>query len=142
LSDADVHMFRNDRFVDDIVSLNEIGAEKLVQKVRFWKKVKERISREQKPVNEDVASVQNSPEEFFKRTFDIIISALLMIILSPLFLLVMLAVKIESRGPVFYISKRAGRGYNIFNFYKFRTMYVGSDSKINALNHLNQYSIA
>jgi lipopolysaccharide/colanic/teichoic acid biosynthesis glycosyltransferase len=140
LSDADVHMFRNDRFVDDIVSLNEIGAEKLVQKVRFWKKVKERISREQKPVNEDVASVQNSPEEFFKRTFDIIISALLMIILSPLFLLVMLAVKIESRGPVFYISKRAGRGYNIFNFYKFRTMVAEANDKITDFSHLNLYN--
>ena len=140
LNDAEVQMFRADRFVDDIVSLSELGAEKLVQKVRFWKKVKERISREQTPVNEDVASVQNSPSEFLKRTFDIIISSLLMIILSPLFLLVMLAVKIESRGPVFYISKRAGRGYNIFNFYKFRTMVAEANDKITDFSHLNLYN--
>jgi len=140
LNDAEVQMFRADRFVDDIVSLGELGAENLVQKVTFWKRVKERISREQKPVNEDVASVQNSPSEFLKRTFDIIISSLLMIILSPLFLLVMLAVKIESRGPVFYISKRAGRGYNIFNFYKFRTMVAEANDKITDFSHLNLYN--
>ncbi|HUQ67234.1 MAG TPA: sugar transferase [Flavitalea sp.] len=140
LNTAEVHAFRTDRYVDDIVSLNELGAEKLIQKVRFWKKVKERISREQKPVNEDVASIQNSPAEFSKRTFDIIISALLMIILSPVFLLVMLAIKIESRGPVFYISKRAGRGYNIFNFYKFRTMVAEANDKIADFSHLNLYN--
>ena len=140
LNEAEIQMFRSDRFVDDIVSLRELGAEKLIQKVRFWKKVKERISREQKPVNEDMATIQNSPAEFSKRTFDIVISALLMIILSPVFLLVMIAVKIESRGPVFYISKRAGRGYNIFNFYKFRTMVAEANDKIADFSHLNLYN--
>lgn len=140
LNDAEVHMFRTDRFVDDIVSLKELGAEKLVQKVRFWKKVKERISKEQKPVNEEIANVHNSPSAFSKRVFDIIFSALLMIILSPLFLLVMIAIKIESRGPIFYISKRAGRGYNIFNFYKFRTMVAEANDRITDFSHLNLYN--
>jgi len=140
LNDAEIQMFRTERYVDDIVSLKELGAEKLIQKVRFWKKVKERISREQKPVNEDMATIQNSPAEFSKRTFDIVISALLMIILSPVFLLVMIAVKLESRGPVFYISKRAGRGYNIFNFYKFRTMVAEANDKIADFSHLNLYN--
>jgi lipopolysaccharide/colanic/teichoic acid biosynthesis glycosyltransferase len=140
LNDAEVHMFRSDRFVDDVVSLKDLGAEKLIQKVRFWKKVKERITKEQKPVNEEMPNVQNSPAVFSKRVFDIIISALLMIILSPLFLLVMLAVRIESRGPVIYVSKRAGRGYNIFNFYKFRTMVAEANDKINDFSHLNLYN--
>ena len=140
LNDAEVLSFRSDRFVDDIISLKEIGPDKLVQKVRFWKKVKERISKEQKPVNEEMASVQNSPGLFSKRVFDIIISALLIIILSPVFLLVAIAVKLESRGPVFYISKRAGRGYNIFNFYKFRTMVSEANDKISDFSHLNLYN--
>lgn len=140
LDDAEMHMFRSEKFVDDIVSIKELGAERLVQKVRFWKKVKERITREQKPVNEEMASVHNSPAAFSKRIFDIVISALLMIILSPLFLLVMIAVKLESRGPIFYISKRAGRGYNIFNFYKFRTMIAEANEKIGDFSHLNQYN--
>ena len=63
-----------------------------------------------------------------------------MIILSPLFLLIMLALKIESKGPVFYISKRAGRGYNIFNFYKFRTMVAEANDKITDFSHLNLYN--
>jgi lipopolysaccharide/colanic/teichoic acid biosynthesis glycosyltransferase len=41
---------------------------------------------------------------------------------------------------VFYISTRAGRGYKIFDFYKFRTMKQDADKKINELTHLNQYS--
>ena len=140
LNDAEVQMFRNDRFVDDIVSLKELGADRLVEKVRFWKKVKERISKEQKPVSEDLATVQNSPALFSKRIFDIVISLVLMIALSPIFLLVMLAVKLESRGPIFYVSKRAGRGYNIFNFYKFRTMVAEANDKITDFSHLNLYN--
>jgi lipopolysaccharide/colanic/teichoic acid biosynthesis glycosyltransferase len=101
--------------------------------------VKERISREQQPLNEE-ASVQSSPGDFSKRVFDIIISALLMVVFSPIFLLVIIALKIESRGPVFYVSKRAGRGYNIFKFYKFRTMITGSNDKISDLAHLNLYN--
>jgi len=54
--------------------------------------------------------------------------------------LIAIALKIESKGPIFYISKRAGRGYRIFNFYKFRTMYVGADQKITDFSHLNQYN--
>jgi lipopolysaccharide/colanic/teichoic acid biosynthesis glycosyltransferase len=51
-----------------------------------------------------------------------------------------LIIKLESKGPIFYISKRAGTGYKIFNFYKFRTMRVGADSELSKLAHLNQYS--
>ncbi|MBL7699546.1 MAG: sugar transferase [Chitinophagaceae bacterium] len=140
MNESEAHAFRTDRFIDDIVSLNEIEAERLVQKVRFWKKVKQRINSAQKHVNEELPSVQNSASEFSKRIFDIIVSALLMVILSPIFLLVMLAVKIESKGPIFYISKRAGRGYKIFNFYKFRTMVVEANDKIADFSHLNMYN--
>ena len=62
------------------------------------------------------------------------------VLLSPLFLLVALAIKIESKGPVFYISKRAGKGYHIFNFFKFRTMVVDADKNVQELSHLNQYN--
>ena len=123
---------------DDVVALKEMKADKLIAKVKFWKKVKERITREQQPLEEEVA--QSSTNDLSKRIFDIIISALLMVILSPLFLLVIIALKIESNGPVFYTSKRAGRGYNIFKFYKFRTMINGSNDKIGDLAHLNLYN--
>jgi lipopolysaccharide/colanic/teichoic acid biosynthesis glycosyltransferase len=69
-----------------------------------------------------------------------VISALLMLVLSPFFILIILALRIESKGPVFYISKRAGRGYNIFNFYKFRTMIPEAKDRISELSHLNIYN--
>jgi lipopolysaccharide/colanic/teichoic acid biosynthesis glycosyltransferase len=55
-------------------------------------------------------------------------------------ILIALLVKLESKGPIFYISKRAGAGYKIFNFYKFRSMRVGADDELKKLAHLNQYS--
>jgi lipopolysaccharide/colanic/teichoic acid biosynthesis glycosyltransferase len=102
--------------------------------------VKSRISDAQKPVNDELPSVQNSPSEFSKRVFDIVVSATLIIALSPVFLLVMIAIKLESKGPIFYISKRAGRGYRIFNFYKFRTMVQEANDKIADFSHLNLYN--
>jgi lipopolysaccharide/colanic/teichoic acid biosynthesis glycosyltransferase len=75
-----------------------------------------------------------------KRIFDIVVSSIALLIVSPLFLLIAMAIKIESKGPIFYISKRAGKGYKIFDFYKFRTMLVGADEKIAEFSHLNQYN--
>jgi lipopolysaccharide/colanic/teichoic acid biosynthesis glycosyltransferase len=75
-----------------------------------------------------------------KRAFDIVVSATALLLLSPLLLLIALMVKLESRGPIFYISKRAGSGYKIFDFYKFRSMRVGADAELHKLSHLNQYS--
>jgi lipopolysaccharide/colanic/teichoic acid biosynthesis glycosyltransferase len=75
-----------------------------------------------------------------KRAFDIVVSGTALLLLSPLLLLIALIVKLESRGPVFYISKRAGSGYKIFDFYKFRSMRVGADAELQKLAHLNQYT--
>src|SRR6185295_6418645 len=75
-----------------------------------------------------------------KRSFDIVISSMLLLGMSPVLLLIALAIRIESRGPIFYISKRAGRGYKIFDFYKFRTMFAGADLRIKEYSHLNQYN--
>ena len=75
-----------------------------------------------------------------KRFFDILFSSLALIGLSPLFLIVYLAVKMESKGPAFYYSLRVGTGYTIFKFYKFRSMYTGADARLKDLKHLNQYN--
>jgi lipopolysaccharide/colanic/teichoic acid biosynthesis glycosyltransferase len=140
LTETELEKFRNELFADDIISLKELGTEKFVSKVFFWNKVKQRICAVQQPIREDFSQVNSSPADFSKRTFDIVISALLMLVLSPVFLLVMLALRIESKGPVFYISKRAGKGYKIFNFYKFRTMIPEAKDRISELSHLNIYN--
>lgn len=137
---TDITTLHTEHFADDVVSINELSNAQLVQKVKFWKRIKQRISKEQEPLNEDFAPIENTPEEFVKRIFDIFISMVMMVALSPIFLLVVIALKIESRGPVFYVSKRAGRGYNIFNFYKFRTMVTSANDKISDLSHLNLYN--
>jgi lipopolysaccharide/colanic/teichoic acid biosynthesis glycosyltransferase len=74
-----------------------------------------------------------------KRTFDVLISATALLILMPICILIALIIKLESKGPIFYISKRAGTGYKIFNFFKFRTMRQGADAELAKLAHLNQY---
>jgi lipopolysaccharide/colanic/teichoic acid biosynthesis glycosyltransferase len=78
---------------------------------------------------------------YYKRAFDILVSSLLLIILSPLLLMIAIIIKCESKGPIFYTAKRAGKGFKVFEFYKFRTMEVNADQKIEALSKLNQYNV-
>jgi lipopolysaccharide/colanic/teichoic acid biosynthesis glycosyltransferase len=53
---------------------------------------------------------------------------------------VAILIKIDSKGPIFYISKRVGQGYHIFNFYKFRTMRTDADQLIENMKEFNQYN--
>ena len=79
---------------------------------------------------------------FIKRLFDILVAGTALLLLSPLILLVILLIKLESNGPVIYYSLRVGTGYKIFRFYKFRSMYTNADRKLKELKHLNQYGTA
>jgi lipopolysaccharide/colanic/teichoic acid biosynthesis glycosyltransferase len=79
---------------------------------------------------------------FLKKVFDIFIAAVLVLLLLPLFILISIAIWYDSKGPVFYSSLRAGQGYRIFKFYKFRTMVKDADKKISELAHLNQYDLS
>ena len=76
-----------------------------------------------------------------KRIFDIFFSAIGLLMLSPFLLLIIISLKLESKGPIFYYSLRVGSGYRIFKFFKFRSMYVNADKKLKDLQHLNQYNI-
>ena len=62
-----------------------------------------------------------------KRLFDIIASGLGLIVLSPLFLIIAIWIKLDSKGPVFYRQVRVGRYNKDFQIFKFRSMRVGSD---------------
>ncbi|WP_026903392.1 sugar transferase [Pedobacter glucosidilyticus] len=76
---------------------------------------------------------------FSKRLFDIVLSLLALIALSPFFIIVAVLIKLDSKGPVFYISKRVGTGYKIFDFYKFRSMRQDADKLVAELAKKNQY---
>ena len=62
-----------------------------------------------------------------KRLFDIVASGFGLIVLSPLFLVLAIWIKCDSKGPVFYRQVRVGRGNKDFRIFKFRSMRVGSD---------------
>ena len=62
-----------------------------------------------------------------KRLFDIVASGLGLIVLSPLFLVLAIWIKCDSKGPVFYRQVRVGRGNKDFRIFKFRSMRVGAD---------------
>ncbi|MBQ3355869.1 MAG: sugar transferase [Oscillospiraceae bacterium] len=64
---------------------------------------------------------------FVKRFLDMMLAALALILLSPLFLLTMLAIKLNSKGPVLFKQTRLGRGGKEFKIYKFRTMIVNAE---------------
>ena len=61
---------------------------------------------------------------FLKRVFDLISSTLLLIVISPIFLLLILMIKIDSKGPVFFKQMRVGKNKKLFKIYKFRTMKI------------------
>jgi lipopolysaccharide/colanic/teichoic acid biosynthesis glycosyltransferase len=76
---------------------------------------------------------------FWKRTFDVMFSLGLLLLLSPLMALAALAISLESRGPVVYHSKRVGSGYKVFKFYKFRSMFPDADTRLSEFLEANQY---
>ena len=64
---------------------------------------------------------------FFKRVFDVIVSLIMLVILSPLFLILAIAIKIDSKGPVFYRQVRVTQYNKKFRIFKFRSMVQNAD---------------
>jgi exopolysaccharide biosynthesis polyprenyl glycosylphosphotransferase len=73
-----------------------------------------------------------------KRVVDMVVAGAGLVLLSPLLALVAAAVKLDSRGPVFFWQERHGRGGTIFRIVKFRTMRVGAEDERLALAPLNE----
>ena len=66
--------------------------------------------------------------KYLKRPLDFLISLIALIILSPLFLLIAIWIKINSKGPVFFRQKRVGKNKELFEIYKFRSMRTDTPS--------------
>ena len=64
---------------------------------------------------------------FFKRLFDILVSLIMLIVLSPVFLILAIAIKTDSKGPVFYRQVRVTQYNKKFRIFKFRSMVEGAD---------------
>jgi lipopolysaccharide/colanic/teichoic acid biosynthesis glycosyltransferase len=85
------------------------------------------------------SSAWGSPKNVaFKRLVDIVVSAIAMLILSPLFLVLAIAVKLTSRGPVFYRWRVVGKSGRPFIGYKFRSMVPDADRRKSELEPFNE----
>jgi lipopolysaccharide/colanic/teichoic acid biosynthesis glycosyltransferase len=140
LSDNDVRLLQGTPQIDDVLNIND-WAVNYAAKLSFLTKIK----KQETTLHVSAKNYNTFSSDFFnsnmlaKRLFDIIVSSVLLLLLAPLFVVIAVAIKLESKGPVFYNSLRAGRNFKVFKFFKFRTMEVDADKKVSALEHLNQY---
>lgn len=115
---------------------SDVSRERLLNAIEFIERNHKLLSS---VINEqNISGMYEIP--LWKRMFDIIFSALALIILFPLLIVIAALIRIESEGPVIYISKRVGSNYRIFNFYKFRSMYKDADKRLKDYLSLNQYN--
>lgn len=81
---------------------------------------------------------QNYRKQAGKRIFDFLIAGMITFVLCPVFAVIAMIIKWESVGPVFYLSKRYGRGGRIFYMYKFRSMVQNADQILHQIRHKNE----
>lgn len=115
---------------------SDVSRERLLNAIEFIERNHKLLSS---VINEqNISGMYEIP--LWKRMFDIIFSALALIILFPFLIVIAALIRVESEGPVIYISKRVGSNYKIFNFYKFRSMYKDADKRLKDYLSLNQYN--
>ncbi len=123
--------------IDDLYE-KPINAEEIYNRIIFLKQLKSQTKLTKKEDDKTGVKIYKTP--FFKRSFDIVFSSLALLAFSPILLIFILAIRLESKGKVYYVSKRVGTGYKIFNFIKLRSMYPDADKRLKEFEHLNQYS--
>lgn len=123
--------------MDDYYSL-PLNLINLKERIQFLIEYKNDVKKSKIQITPSV----NKPHKtkLIKRTFDIIMAGGALLCLSPLLILTAIAIRLESKGKVYYISKRVGANYKEFNFYKFRSMYPDADKRLRELEHLNAYA--
>lgn len=123
--------------IDDFY-VRPISAVRLYERITFLKELKGSLDKN------NIATVRDTVKpyktRFLKRTFDIVVASTALLFAAPFLLLFVIAIKLESKGKVYYISKRVGTGYRIFNFLKLRSMYPDADQRMKEFEHLNQYA--
>ncbi len=75
-----------------------------------------------------------------KRITDVLFSGIGLIILSPVFVIVAIAIKLDSKGPIFFKQDRVGKDEELFSMYKFRSMVVNAEELKKALENQNEMS--
>ena len=91
--------------------------------------INEVLELEQKDTKTKIEKL-NIYNKYVKKIIDKIISAVSLIILSPVFLIIAICIKLESKGPVFFVHKRIGKNGKEIGMYKFRTMVPNAEELI------------
>ena len=94
--------------------------------LKKWEKLPPEMQTEEVRAYYDILE-KKKVSLFFKRMFDIVVSFIMLIILSPVFLILAIAIKIDSRGPVFYRQVRVTQYNKKFRIFKFRSMVQNAD---------------
>lgn len=132
LSKEELARFKRYEFIDDLIMLNEFAPAELLRKVNFLKQMKQkRLQQPQVSKVETAFRMYPSVRAVAKRGLDVLISSTLLLALGPVMLLIALAVKLDTGGPVLFSTLRTGRGYRIFNLFKFNTIIQDADKKKN-----------
>lgn len=128
-------------YIDEVITASCFN--KLSSKTAFISKFKQLSSPPMTVVvnraGKKIPSPKKTLNALLKRTFDILVAGTALLLLSPIFLLIAIIIRFESKGPIFYAARRAGKNYKIFKFYKFRTMVPDADKQLKKFQHLNQY---
>ena len=95
-------------------------------KIIDWEQLPEEMQTPQVRKYYDILK-KRSASLFFKRAFDIVVSFIMLVILSPLFLVLAIAIKLDSKGPVFYRQERVTQYGKRFKIHKFRSMVQDAD---------------
>ncbi len=151
---SDVHMYK-DRFRSVVIPrfsfLGEFNQELLYISLHFRKiffvpdisglpfsnQIMHFSIKENLPLIETFSKLDSRLNQLLKRTFDIAFSSLvilsLLTVFSPVLILIVLLIKLTSKGPVFYKTKRIGKDGKVIEIWKFRTMYVDAEERLKQL---------
>ena len=141
LSESNIIRLNHLYMVDDIM---EIGS----AEINFFSKII--FLKQSKIFNHFYASSKGQSKQpkndtaknfsfILKRAIDIAIASVCILLLLPLFVLIAILIRLESKGPLFYSALRAGKGFKVFKFYKFRSMFQNADLEVSKLLQFNQY---
>jgi lipopolysaccharide/colanic/teichoic acid biosynthesis glycosyltransferase len=125
------------KHADDVFSVDFDDGD-LITRIKYFKKRQWYVASK---ASQRIGS-QGHKTPVWKRAIDIAATGTAVILLLPVFIIVAILIKLDSKGPVFYKSKRVGSGYKIFDLYKFRTMRTDADQLIRKMAALNMYSKA
>ena len=122
-----------DKKVDDFYIESSINKDAFIERIKFLTSFRKKTSPDANAQNDRAFVMPVS-----KRIFDITVASVALLLASPVLIIVSISILLESRGKIYFISKRVGR--KVFDFYKLRSMRTGAEDQLKKLAaQKNQY---